>query len=269
MRDQHPTSSSHGSFLDPARRLAPLLALVAIVGGLAYWQAASAARLEGKLDRVRADFLQFREATAAMQVDKGQFPYTQPGNRLPPSMTTPIPYMTTLPRDPFSPSGEFYRMVTQDAANHWTMHRTLFVSRGPDGDWDIDKLPRSERWAGMIRPNGMMSAKSSELEEPTAIWANSLPDAEYVLLEDGSRVEGTLIPDAIMLPTFRGNDVGVPMRANGIETSNYLVEHGVSPYDPTNGAYSDGDLVLSIPEAEYYEVEGVDLFAGHGRSRRP
>lgn len=268
MQESTKVGASRPAALLYARRWGPLLVLVVVSLVVLHWRTSVAERREQRLHRVYLDFQEIHAAFYSVGVDKVAFPHTWTGNYLSPVLTTPLPYLRSLPNDPFSPAGELYKLASQP----WPLGtgffmRTVVVSRGPDGDWDIEKLPRSPRWASMLHQPDMAQVHLAT-GQVLKSWNFSIPDVEFYLREDGTRVEGTLIPDAIMLPEdTAGKDY--PILANRVELSNYLTKHGVSQYDPTNGLWSDGDMILVYPEDNHYQVEGVDLFPTPTRNQRP
>jgi hypothetical protein len=56
------------------------------------------------------------------------------------SITTPVAYMSSLPTDPFVPTGITHAYATLDESRslHSLFGRWVLLSPGPDGDWDID-----------------------------------------------------------------------------------------------------------------------------------
>jgi hypothetical protein len=243
MRDQPAAESSNGSALHHARRWAPWVALVVVGVAFAAWKATAERLLERRLDRTRQDLRYLLKASNEMDGDKIYIPQTREGNYLSPTFTTPIAYLRTLLVDPFGHDGELYRAVSQ-SPRLASFTRTIYVSRGPDGDWDIEKLPRSPRWAGQSFSPDMATYKSATTDDgPTAPWGWTLPEVEYYTLKSGARVEGTLIPDAIMLPDMEEKWRLAPVA----DALAYLLKHGVEQYDPTNGAYSDGDIYVFYP----------------------
>lgn len=175
-------------------------------------------------------------------------------------LTTPIAYIagaSTPLRDPFSPSGEEIRFVTSPEGHYGGF--AIIASRGPDGDWDIDRLPmREEIYANAIAsPN----AKSTSI---VFIWGDGRPDEMAVkpglpyprvlafTMQSGEVVDGRKI-SVISLPPRM--EIAQRLRTVPIEPARleFLVELGVLPYDPTNGLVSDGDLMAFYPEYGHYE----------------
>jgi hypothetical protein len=167
--------------------------------------------IESKLDRAKADLYQISVGVHGVYVDDGGG--LRPGldNYLPNRLTSPISYLTSLPKDPFSQTDETYRMIGQTSEEYPRSNYTQFilVSQGPDMDWDIEKLP--------FRINA----------------------PRFESIGYGIRVSENqpLVPEkliALPRPYYR---------LKSGEVRKYLFDNKVSMYDPTNGLMSDGDII--------------------------
>lgn len=163
-------------------------------------------------------------------------------NYLPAKLTTPIAYMSKLPSDPFSRAGETFKYVNQDNAGNATEY--LLVSRGPDGDWDVDKIrerhavqprawPDEHKWSSFVyESTGSLRTSDRLLDDP--YWRGKLA---YIELKTGERFRVHLY-DVRSLPKPE------PSRWLGAEEmQKFLEASGVHVYDPTNGLMSDGDII--------------------------
>lgn len=139
--------------------LIELLIVVAIIGILAAVAVPNFlnAQIRAKIGRCQADLNACRTAVLLYRSDHNDYPpITQmPGYNIPKNLTTPVPYITCIPKDTF-PQDEadlYYRFGTTD--DYYFATRAYFeiydfpwlvqrgghvyefnlMGRGPDGDW--------------------------------------------------------------------------------------------------------------------------------------
>ena len=165
----------------PGFTLIELLVVIAIISILATIAVPNflEAQVRAKVSRVKADIRTVGLAMEAYATDHNRYPYVNPGDDhsyLPdvPVLTTPVAYMTTLPKDPFArQSGDFrkksYRYYPIDYWKffypdlrtrnwHW-----IVMSNGPDQDIDIDRTNAQDAIDGILwmlydPTNGSISA---------------------------------------------------------------------------------------------------------------
>lgn len=200
-------------------------------------------QIDRKLERVKTDQRTIQVALESLFVDDCGNTYPDPENALPAKLTTPIAYLPSLPVDPFAGGGEPYRLFTQLNRGNGTAY--LIVSRGPDGDLDSSRLPYTKIFPAPVQlPKGTVWVESFDKEgrrdfkvdAPFAYWS-----AHVVAY--GMGVDKTVrVPQSTyrFLPGDSGDwDRWMTRR----DLAPYLAEHGISVYDPTNGARSDGDSI--------------------------
>jgi hypothetical protein len=161
-------------------------------------------------------------------------------------------YILAYPLDPFakrwSEEKRGYRFITHPLGGR-SYGCGIFVSRGPDRDWDIDRLPlNSEVYKIAPVPNDAQSImrfpERDQMDSPH-YWPK---DGRYTYYMSGSgeKIYGETykvraLPD--------GENPKYPTDLTREEVVNYLNKHNVSIYDPTNGIWSDGDIVI------FYNIE--------------
>lgn len=163
------------------------------------------------------------------------------GNYLTPKLTTPVAYIKSLMQDSFSPTGEPIRYVNQEGRANGTQY--LLVSRGPDKDWDIDRLPDKIKYhEGRVLPTDTLKLKTDELKEirdakEGGWWCEHV---EYVILQNGTKIDYPMI-EVFALP-ITGPNQGWFTKPQLID---YLAISDIAIYDPTNGLRSNGDMMVT------------------------
>jgi type II secretion system protein G len=88
--------------------LIELLIVVAIIGILAAIAIPNflQAQVRAKVARAKAEMKTVATALEVYNVDQNQYPWINqnPGYDIPRTLTTPVDYLTSLPKDPFGPS---------------------------------------------------------------------------------------------------------------------------------------------------------------------
>lgn len=77
--------------------------------------------------RVRAELRSLAVALECYYIDNNRYPDELK------QLTSPIAYITSIPKDPFGPEGDNELRYKTDAQKKW-----ILQSRGPDGDFDLD-----------------------------------------------------------------------------------------------------------------------------------
>jgi len=194
-----------------------------------------------KIKQVSMDLRKLQIAIAACATVDCYELYPPRGNYLPSGLTTPMAYLNMLPMDPFSPQRETYRYICQEGWGHASA--CLIASRGPDGDWDVERLPdrmkiHEGRWL-----SGRVKVKTVEYDWPEQHLTSPQPfgNVEYYITEDGRRVD---VPEyeVIMLPKKQREGI-LGMK----EIFQHFLKNNVAIYDPTNGLKSDGDIIRTSP----------------------
>jgi hypothetical protein len=192
-----------------------------------------------KTKTARADLKNANVALLTYFVDICNDLYPDPKNYLSHQLTTPVGYLKALPLDPFSRSGETFRYVNQESGGNCTCY--VLASRGPDGDWDVERLPlrfkvhEGRELQGQVRyvASYDRSEQFQNFKEP--VWV----DQVKYYIKDDKRVD---VPQYELM--------GLPKRGavpdSFLRTSMtlYLAQNGIAVYDPTNGLKSDGDIVI-------------------------
>jgi len=174
-------------------------------------------------------------------------------NTLPWILTTPIAYLSGFPEDPFGPPGSSYRVVTQVDGHY---NRTVVLaSAGPDGDYDVLQLPTrarlvlrtgepSELYLGLMArlplsdppkdraPRCVRTADGSYWFVPPGHYWGSQASMDRSV--KGVEASVVVLPDPVVL------DGGA---LPGEAAIAYLITNGAPPYDVTNGARSNGDII--------------------------
>jgi len=226
------------------RRRKVLLAVAATLAVASIGIAGNAWRRNAEIAQFKKDARRARVAVHSYFIDDCGGVPDYPGNPLSPGLTTPIAYMESLPRDRFSPTAEILRYVqTQGAGNG---ARFLIISRGPDRDWDIDRLRTR---ATCYRPIGVGTDVVAYRPEGALAWVDGRP---YIYLNAGNTVKVAALKYADgreeTVQTFESLSLGTkedryaPMTESSVQEK--LARDGISIYDPTNGARSDGDLIV-------------------------
>jgi hypothetical protein len=229
------------------------------VAGYAY-RAYSERRIIQNLAKVEKDLTNISHAFGGWSIDIKTVLYPGEGNNLPlellgngiespdsPSWAT-IAYIKAYPNDPFAPKGERanpgYRFIPQIDENGYAP-RIILVSRGPDGDWDIDNLPLShEIYRYMNVPKDALKAlefPDKEEKPRDKIWRSEFRCA-YFINRDGEKILGSTYSIKI-IPNTK-NDLKNP-RNNSLSDAEifmYLRDNNVVAYDPSNGLVSNGDI---------------------------
>jgi prepilin-type N-terminal cleavage/methylation domain-containing protein len=224
----HPTAGGGSRFRHrrrPAFTLIELLIVVAIIAILAAIAVPNflEAQTRAKVSRMKADVRSLATGVESYAVDNNVYPL--PSNeeggvivppefvewfetRMPVGLTTPIAYMTSIPRDIFAAdanSGELPLL-------HFSTHDYVLASEGEDEEFD-------------------------ELIRDT-LGAN--PGVRYFILSHGPDM------DHDFAALGHEHDDGSPAQAGGGEEEEE--EHGdAALYDPTNGTVSNGDVVYWGP----------------------
>ena len=191
-----------------------------------------------RVAQARADELSIATALVSFFVDDCSGLNPGHDNYLPIHLTTPTPYLKTLPKDPFSKSGETYRYFNQIEAGNSTLF--LLVSQGPDHDWDVDRLPGRYSPRELVNVPKGSSYKYAQYDKPNIAnpdlrW---VANVEYYITPGGERVN-TPTYELKVIPK-EGRDqqwVGVP------QLIDHLAANGIFQYDPSNGLVSDGDII--------------------------
>ncbi|MFB3896889.1 MAG: hypothetical protein ACE14V_11375 [bacterium] len=199
--------------------------------------------LKEKIEKTYANLKTVQTGVEAHFVDNCSDMMPLKGNYLTPYLTTPVAYIKSLMRDPFSPSNETIKYVNQEHRGNGTQY--LLVSRGPDKDWDIDRLPDKIRYhEGKILPENIKQLKVDDDNEVRNFKGNIghgwCEHVEYIVLSSGERIDYPMI-EVFALPTT-GQNQGWFTHPQLIE---YLAKSNIAIYDPTNGLRSDGDMLVS------------------------
>ncbi|MBX7246841.1 MAG: hypothetical protein K1X53_15195 [Candidatus Sumerlaeaceae bacterium] len=225
-----------------AKRIAAAIAgvFVVIAAGLVAGPG-SRWSLERKIEKSRATMREIVVATLGLFVDDCSETLPDEGNLTPTKLTTPVGYLKSLPRDPFSRKGEPYHYLSQQGmANGSTV---VIVSAGPDGVCEIENLPikvevpkpffADEKTTGVLLRGGIGADRGP--------FRYLIQSAELVYREN------KIVPVPLMtvtylpkvLPWARDHAMG---HADAVR---YLTENGVPVYDPTNGSVSRGDVIYT------------------------
>jgi hypothetical protein len=196
--------------------------------------------LNSKITKTNAELKIVQIGLESLFVDDCSDTMPLQGNYLTFKLTTPVAYIKSLMKDPFSPTNEYIRYVNQEGRANGTQY--LLVSRGPDKDWDIDRLPDKIRYhERRILPTDTIKLKtdeSNDIENAKEGWNRE--HVEYVILKKGTKIEYPMI-EVFALPTT-GPNQGWFTQPQLIE---YLAKNNIAIYDPTNGLRSDGDIMVS------------------------
>jgi hypothetical protein len=196
--------------------------------------------LNSKITKTNAELKTVQIGLESLFVDDCSDTMPLQGNYLTFKLTTPVAYIKSLMKDPFSPTNEYIRYVNQEGRANGTQY--LLVSRGPDKDWDIDRLPDKIRYhERRILPIDTIKLKtdeSNDIENAKEGWNRE--HVEYVILKKGTKIECPMI-EVFALPTT-GKNQGWFTQPELIE---YLAKSNIAIYDPTNGLRSDGDIMVS------------------------
>ncbi len=161
-------------------------------------------------------------------------------NYFPAELTTPIGYLKSPLLDPFGKNGEVLHFINQP--DHVNGSNYLIVSRGPDGDLDLSSWPHKEQYYAPLQlPPGtallykpdILSTKTATQEKSYAgFWTHH---AQSYTLDGVEKTNRSVSVSTIPHSLERGSSVDPFVE--------YLVDHDISIYDPTNGLYSDGDII--------------------------
>jgi hypothetical protein len=194
--------------------------------------------LKHKIEKTAADLKTVQIGLEGHFVDACNDFMPLKGNYLPPGLTTPVAYIKSLMKDPFSPTGETIRYVNQEGRANGTQY--LLVSRGPDRDWDIDRLPDKIKYhEGKMLSIDVHKVKiNDEDKEHSATSGYWYEHVQYIVLQNGTKIEYPMI-EVYALPTTGPGWFTQP------QLIEYLAKSNIAIYDPTNGLRSDGDMMVS------------------------
>lgn len=193
--------------------------------------------LKHKIEKTMADLKTVQIGLESLFVDDCSDTMPLQGNYLTPKLTTPVAYIKSLMIDPFSSTKETIRYVNQEGRANGTQY--LLVSRGPDRDWDIDRLPDKIRYhEGLMTPENISLLKIDGQEERRNLGGSWCEHVEYIVLSNGKRIDYPMI-EVYALPTTSPGWFTQP------QLIEYLAKSNIAIYDPTNGLRSDGDMMVS------------------------
>lgn len=187
--------------------------LLALMAGMAV----SNRMAESRVDQAREGLARAGAAVSARFVDSALKLVPGPDNALPAALTTPIAYLPKLEEDPFADS----RMPLRFVIDGGTMYGAGYIisSMGPDGDWDLGRLPGREYVAdGRTIAPELLTARQREM-----------PGIYEIVVLDRDVTHGI---------------VGRARPEAADALIEYLAGHDIAIYDPTNGAISDGDILF-------------------------
>ncbi len=193
--------------MNRAFTLIELLIVVAIIAILAAIAVPNMleAQTRSKVARMRADLRTLATALEAYRVDNSQYPNLPPivyipviglgtpyGERLLP-LTTPVTYLTTLPRDPFNPG-------TDPFSAHGNTFLAYGETRGASGAFNPDWLAAYAAAASLPNPDGIMWVGFSygPLGDPLGSFTSS-PTNDIVYMDTPyDPTNGTISPGIIV-----------------------------------------------------------------------
>jgi hypothetical protein len=245
MNNQTATSEACGA--DAVRAVATwkaraALALMLAAGAAAWGFVEIPRRQAKKLERARDDMRLLLTAINSIDIDKTTKLDAVEGNALPPEITAPRHSSPRPLIDPFGDGAETYRFVATAGCDH-SEGVNLFASRGPDGDWDVDKMERFPRYAPVVMPSDAHRLRTvRDGERVLHKWEEgaALAGVSWYTLANGERFEFEPVGDNLAFPPHAARDRWKFDAA-------YLAARGIHQYDPTNGAYSDGDIYVFYP----------------------
>lgn len=221
---------------------AAIVTAIAILGSASYGIICRY-NLRANVDSTQKRLKDVATGIASLFVDDCNGMEPDPHNYLPLKLTTPVAYVKERYVDGFSPKGEPLRYVNQANASNGT--EFLVVSCGPDGDWDIDRLPLRHKLAQPVRPPDGSTIYMYDRDTTfsdlrgQASWGGWVNKVCYYTTVNGKRVDVPMI-EVMIIPRDSPN-----YWLSRDQLIEYLAKSNIAFYDPTNGLRSDGDIIYA------------------------
>ena len=144
--------------------------------------------INNKLNQVQKEQKEMATGVETLFVDDCSGVFPGPDNYLPPRLTTPIAYVKTLYHDPFSPANEPYRYIDQPGRGNGAMY--IIASRGPDGDWDVTRVPKGVKrfFTATVPFDSRFIKYANESTESKPEDNTNYSKVEYYVTADGKKV---------------------------------------------------------------------------------
>jgi hypothetical protein len=219
-----------------------------------------------KLTQVKKEQKEIATGVETVFVDDCSGMLPGPDNYIPVRLTTPIAYVKTLYHDPFSPANEPYRYIDQPGRGNGAMY--LVASRGPDGDWDVTRIPTGvKRFLPVKVPFdaiGVRYVKSTTDSKPNNYY--NFKDIEYYITRGGKKVipENDRKPSPEVFRSYSKIKYKSGSAEMSVETSNYYYD--IEYYISSDGQRHDAsymifrDLPINDKNSGWLSPKGLQEF---------
>lgn len=202
--------------------------------------------VEAKVERALRQQRDLVKGVLALFIDDCNGIGPEPNYAIPTRLTTPIAYTASEQFiDPFGDGREWMMFLpTYYYANTGAI---AFLSRGPDGDLDGERLPPGKAWPRplelpdgtsytILSPNGGEGSYRVNLDP----WNPRFTHFVHRWKNGEEWISNDTVAPPTMPPIRVGSD---DFTATQLP---WFAEHGVHLYDPTNGIISDGDVFVVL-----------------------
>ncbi len=200
---------------------------------------------ERKIETVRYRQDEVMGATYQLYLENCSGFYPEPDVDIPTQLTTPYAYTkaeNTL--DPFGKNGE--TMLLFPGRYFSNGSSVAIASRGPDGDLDCKRLPKVSNYYTPVQLEAGTEYEDWNVKVKTQNKENEDELLQQVVRhknQSGVWIENSGIP----ILTLPGYEKKFHVVYTEKQLRDWMTENGVFQYDPTNGARSDGDLMMINP----------------------